>query len=65
MHDDFILIPSACDFTVFSLEHGSTNAGQSAPTLRYGEIRQGVHEGLPDVRMLSAIAAQVRRMRRC
>jgi hypothetical protein len=52
MYDDFILIPSARDFTVFSLEDGSTNAGQSAPTLRNGEIRHGVHEGPPDVRML-------------
>lgn len=51
--DDFILIPSARNFTMSSpgpeLEAG---AEAPPPVMRGGEIRHGVQEGPPDVRML-------------
>lgn len=49
--DDFVLIPSARDFTVSSLEEGSEDSILS-PVLRDGEIRHGRREGPPDVRLL-------------
>lgn len=48
--DDFVLIPSAHDFTVASLEEGAD--GPAHPVSRDGEIRHGIQEGPPDVRML-------------
>lgn len=48
--DDFVLIPSAHDFTVASLEEGAD--GPVHPVLRDGEIRHGVQEGPPEVRLL-------------
>ncbi|RLM48417.1 AraC family transcriptional regulator, partial [Halobellus sp. Atlit-31R] len=53
--DDFVLIPSARDFTVSSMDDGPVEAGQ--PVLRDGEIRHGVQDGPPDVRMLVGYCA--------
>eukprot|EP01114_Cavostelium_apophysatum_P003506 TRINITY_DN13438_c0_g1_i1.p3 TRINITY_DN13438_c0_g1~~TRINITY_DN13438_c0_g1_i1.p3 ORF type:complete len:140 (+),score=2.20 TRINITY_DN13438_c0_g1_i1:289-708(+) len=53
--DDFVLIPSARNFTVASLaEAGDAAPGSTSesPVLRDGEIRHGIQEGPPDVRLL-------------
>lgn len=49
--DDFVLIPSARDFTVSSMEECGEESA-AAPVLRDGEIRHGIQEGAPDVRLL-------------
>lgn len=49
--DDFVLIPLARDFEVSGLEEEGP-APAPTPVLRDGEIRHGVQEGPPDVRLL-------------
>jgi len=55
--DDFVLIPAARDFTVCGLEAGSEEAEPSSAAPRGGEIRHGVQDGPPDVRMLVGYCA--------
>ncbi|MCC2957796.1 AraC family transcriptional regulator [Massilia sp. IC2-477] len=55
--DDFVLIPAARDFTVFGLQEGSEDAEASSAVPRDGEIRHGVQDGLPEVRMLVGYCA--------
>ena len=54
--DDFILIPSARNFTMSSLVpdagDASSGAATSPPVMRDGEVRHGIQEGSADVRML-------------
>ena len=50
---DFVLIPSAYDFTVSSLRPAPSEDIDTAPVaLPGGEFRLGIQGGLPDVRML-------------
>lgn len=55
--DDFVLVPSARDFTVSGLQEGPEDAEAPPPVLRGGEIRHGVQDGPPDVRMLVGYCA--------
>ena len=51
--DDFVLIPSAYDFMMSSLDPAASEGFDVAPVaLPNGEFRHGVQSGLPDVRLL-------------
>jgi AraC-like DNA-binding protein len=49
---DFVLVPSAYDFSVSSLEPPADDLDTSPIALPDGEFRQGLQGGQPDVRML-------------
>jgi AraC-like DNA-binding protein len=49
---DFVLVPSAYDFTASSLEPPADDLDTSPVALPNGEFRHGVQGGPPDVRML-------------
>lgn len=49
---DFVLIPAAFDFTMSSLDPPKEGSGLAHVVLPNGEVRHGVADGPPDVRML-------------
>jgi AraC-like DNA-binding protein len=49
---DFVLLPSACDFSTSSLQPPPGRAGSVPVQLRPGHIRLGRQDGAPDVRIL-------------